>query len=437
MSPSCVRCTLRMSAAQVGAVFSRLPQEILAQIYFHTVLAGDEADAVVGPDDDVSLIYGRKSLTRRTSRALFDFAVFRRARAASGIAWVASGWKLLRWADMMQYDQKAAASLRHLIVTPSRTSLTAITLAASLVAMLLPSLKALATLEMSICNDAGGSIDVLFRAIGRLQRLRRLALSGPYPRRHEAWVVTNVTLSDLALALEAGRGTPGQSGIQCLVLDHLTISDGAGGRTLPVFNELTQLRLVDVADGDWKTVCELTNACDLLQTLEWTICNETDPTDEVLAGEIVEAFTDRLLIHSLIVGRGFNVSTVRDNRRNATRKVMDRVWPLMPTLRDVHIGHPALIAPSDLIARRGRLRELSVDISVARDVYGDYVSQDRGVFGFIAALSSVIPGLQHLTVMGCGDEGLRDVLQVRLRLVCARLSCRRSYAPFTASRARS
>ena len=402
--------------------FALLPPEILARVVYFLILAGEDADAAVGVDDNVSLIYARKAVRGRDMSACREIAALKATQGTSGIDWLSSGHKVLRWAEYMSWNQRAA-SLRHLVATPLRTNAMTVLQWMSIISLQLPTFRSLTTLEMSVHSDTADSMLVVLRAIGRARRLRRLALSGVYPaRRGEAVGTTSLKLSELTLALEAGGtagghsgGTAGgRSGLRVLVLDNMVLSQVPGERHLPALTSLEELRLVDVADGDWASVAKLTRACGSLKTLEWTVCNVSLPADEVTMEAVIEAIRGRLALRTLIVGRNF-AETARESFRAANRSVMDKIVRELDydgQLKHFHLGHPSLIEPGDLRKLGLHLQELSVDMKVF--AYSSSL-HTPSLLAFAAALSSIVPSLLWLTVTGAADAELRDFLTVRLR----------------------
>ena len=134
-----------------------------------------------------------------------------------------------------------------------------------------------------------------------------------------------------------------------------------------------------------------------------------------------EAFAGRHRLRSFVVGRDFGESA-RAALRAATGDAMRHIFPALTGLRHLHVGHTTLIAPTQLIQLCQHLSELSVDLSGTVDAPdSDDEDEDRPVpvigSALQAALAVAVPSLNVLTVMGCADGDLRDLLAARRRSI--------------------
>lgn len=393
-----------MAARHVAYV---APADRRQRVLSFLLISGDEAEAIVGPEDNSSLLSGTKDIGDVMRRTIGQIDLLARAYEHLGVRWLAKDISMMAWGEGVR-DRAGGELVRHLISTPNRADLEDIKLRAIVLAFTLPQLGGLVTLELSICPTRDGHNDVLLRAIGALPCLRHLALSGSYAARDrgESTITTDVMRSSLAIVLGAGSVVDGESGLVTIVLDHLRLVDDGGPSRLPNLLDVCELRFVDVVDPQWAIVSEVTILCSAVEILEWSVLNATNINEDVLEA----TFGGHDAIHTLILGRNF-ADGHRVQSLPSARHIAGHVVPWLDQLRHLHLGHWSLIGATMLLnICKYRLDELSVDVSgsPARP----HVDAASSRSAFTPALAVGASELKALTVMSCTNDELRKILTV-------------------------
>ena len=375
---------------------------------------------------DYSVLLRRRHVGEETLQAIARSGIFGESIWAQ-IAWRTESGDIMRWAEVMQRSSNVACSLRHLIIStiPERPGQTPVV--AAVMAMIIPSLENLATLEVCIANEAYDN-KTLMRAIGRLPSLRHLALNGG--QSHQ----TPITFDALRLALVAGSASlqhapaHAASGLVTLVLAGLNLRRDEGDEA-PLgyaLGHLRELRFADVVDSDGGLFAiALIEATDV-ERLEWSIRHGNDVDAEAIGS----AFSRRTNLRSLIFGCGLGAWGAQTHVRQLAAGALEGIFSSLSrgALAHLHIGDVMHVSAAHLLEIGAQLVELSIVIDPAttssRYGYDDLHVESDHRTACLATIASILTNpitpLRFLTVSGFRNEALEDVFRVcRRRRKCA------------------